>query len=101
VEKGAIVKDSILMPGVTIRTGAYVNKCIVGFETIIGKNVRVGADVDAESKYVNKKLCEGGITVFERGLCIREGVHIPGNCMIELGEGVESDEIIEYSFRVC
>ncbi len=100
VEKGAIVKDSILMPGVTIRSGAYVNKCIVGFETIIGKNVRVGADVDAESKYVNKKLCEGGITVFERGLCIREGVQIPGNCMIELGEGVESDEIIEYSFRV-
>jgi glucose-1-phosphate adenylyltransferase len=100
VEKGAVVKDSVLMPGVTIRSGAYVDKCIIGFETIIGKNVKAGASVEGDCKYKNAKLCSDGITVFERGLCIREGAVITGNCMVELKSGVESDEIIEYSFRV-
>ena len=100
VEKGAIVRDSILMPGVTVQAGALVDKCIVGIHTIIGKNARVGASVEGECKYTNHKLCSNGITVFERGLKIRDGVSIPGNCMIERPEDVESDEFIEYAFRV-
>ena len=100
VEKGAIVRDSILMPGVTVQAGALVDKCIVGINTIIGKNARVGASIEGECKYTNHKLCTGGITVFERGLKIRDGVSIPGNCMIEKAEDIESDEFIEYAFRV-
>jgi glucose-1-phosphate adenylyltransferase len=100
VEKGAVVRDSILMPGVTVQAGALVDKCIVGINTIIGKNARVGASVEGECKYTNHKLCSNGITVFERGLKIRDGVSIPGNCMIERPEDVDSDEFIEYAFRV-
>lgn len=100
VEKGAVVKDSILMPGVTVRSGAVLNKCIVGFETIIGRNVKAGVGFEAECKYLNKKICSDGITVFERGLSIREDVVIPGNCMVELPDKSDSDEYIEYQFRV-
>ncbi len=100
VEKGAIVKDSILMPGVKVMAGAFLDKCIVGIETIIGKQVRAGASVEGSSKYHNSKLCTGGITVFDRGIKIRDKAVIPGNCMVETHEGQESDEVIEYHFRV-
>lgn len=100
VEKGAIVRDSILMPGVTIQAGAFVDKCIVGISTIIGKQVKVGASIEGTCVYTNTKLCSGGITVFERGLKIRDGISIPGNSMVELPDDKESDEFVEFKFRV-
>ena len=39
-EKGAVVRDSILMPGVTVQEGAVLDKCIVANQTIIGKMFR-------------------------------------------------------------
>ena len=97
VEKGAVVRDSILMPGVRVEAGARLNKCIVSFGTIIGKHVRAGADVEGECRYSNTRLCQDGITVFERGLKIRDGAVVPGNCMVEF---LEPDEIVEAHFRV-
>lgn len=108
VEKGAVVKDSILFPGVTVRSGSRLNKCIVGFSTIIGNNVRAGADVPATQqpdgqtvpesacKYLNTKLCTSGITVFDRAIRIRDGAVICGNSMVEYSA---PDEIIESRFR--
>ncbi len=100
VEAGAIVKDSILMPGVHVMAGAFLDKCIVGNKTIIGSNVRAGASVEGVCGYKNNKLLSDGITVFERGLKIRDGAVIPGNCMIECPADFQSDDIIEYQFRV-
>lgn len=100
VEKGAVVRDSILMPGVTVMSGAFLDKCIVGNETIIGRNVRAGANVPGTCNYVNSKICSGGISVFERGLKIRDNVELPGNCMVECPTGRDSDEVVEYHFRV-
>jgi glucose-1-phosphate adenylyltransferase len=100
VEKGAVVRDSILMPGAIIQAGAVVDKCIVGISTIIGKNAKVGASVEGTCIYSNPKLCSGGITVFERGLKIRDGVSIPGNSMVECPDDKDSDEFIEFKFRV-
>ncbi len=99
VEKGAIVKDSILMPGVTVQEGALLDKCIVGFETIIGRNVKAGASVKGKSRFTSP-YCQDQITVFERGLKVRDKVEIPGNCMVEIGDDGESNELIEYTFRV-
>ncbi|MDW7656005.1 MAG: glucose-1-phosphate adenylyltransferase [Bacillota bacterium] len=97
VEKGAVVRDSILLPGVTVEAGAHLDKCIVGISTVIGKDVRAGASVKGVCKYINKRLCQDGITVFERGLKIRDAAIVPGNCMVEY---VEPDEIVETHFRV-
>ena len=97
VERGAVVRDSILLPGVTVAAGARLNKCIVGIGTVIGKDVDAGADVDGTSRYSSPRYCQGGITVFERGLKIRDGARVPGNSMVEYQE---PDEIIETHFRV-
>jgi len=97
IGRGAVVRDSILLPGVTVESGARLNKCIVGFATIIGKNVQAGADVPGNCAYSNHRLCQNGITVFERGLKIRDSAIIPGNCMVEYSE---PDDIVETHFRV-
>lgn len=97
IEKGAFVRDSILLPGVTVEAGAHLDKCIVGISTVIGKGVRAGAGVEGVCKYSNNRLCQDGITVFERGLKIRDAAIVPGNCMVEY---VEPDEIVETHFRV-
>lgn len=94
VEKGAVVIDSVLMPGVTIEENCYVNKCIVGMGTTIGKGTRVGETELATCKYTNAHLCSNGISVIAENIKIRENVVIPGNCMVE-AENDEPDEIIE------
>ncbi|MDD3866321.1 MAG: glucose-1-phosphate adenylyltransferase [Eubacteriales bacterium] len=99
VEKGAVVRDSILMPGVTVKSGAFLDKCIVGFETVIGRNVRAGASVEGTCDY-NSPYCQDGITVFERGLVIRDNSVIPGNCMVECSGDQECSDVIESTFRV-
>jgi len=101
VEKGAIVRDSVLMPGVTVRAGAFLDKCIVGFNTIIGEGVRAGASVEGDSPYLNRKICTDGIVVIERGLRIKDYAVIPANCQIDCEATVAADQnVIEEIFRV-
>ncbi len=101
VEKGAIVKDSVLLPGVTVRAGAYLDKCIVGFGTIIGEGVRAGASVEGKSPYLNTHICSGGIVVIEKGLKIKDQAIIPANCQVDCDIDVdEASNVIEEVFRV-
>jgi len=101
IERGAVVKDSVLLPGVTVRAGAYLNKCIVGFDTIIGEGVRAGADVEGESPYLNTKICTNGIVVIERGLKIKDHSVIPPNCQVDCDKSVSAEKnVIEEVFRV-
>jgi len=94
------VKDSVLMPGVTVRSGAYLDKCIVGFDTIIGEGVMAGASVMGESPYLNKKICSDGIVVIERGLKIKDHAIIPANCQVDCDISVPNDQnVIEEIFR--
>lgn len=101
VEKGAIVKDCVLLPGVTVKEGAHIERCIVDFGTIIGANVKAGANIEGEGPYTNHKLCTDGIVVFERGLKIKDGAVIPGNSMIDSDVSVSDEEnVIVEKFRV-
>lgn len=83
IEEGATVKDSFLMPGVVVKKGSCLNRCIVGMNTIIGENVQVGPDVvDGSDVYKNEKVCTEGITVFEQNLIIGDGVKISAESMV-------------------
>ena len=101
VEKGAVVKDCVLLPGVIVKEGAHLERCIVDFGTIIGKDVKAGPNVDGESPYINHKICSQGICVFERGLKIKDGAVIPANSMIDSDiEVTDEENVIESTFRV-
>ncbi len=44
VEEGAVVKDSVILPGATIKKGAVVIRAIVAEKAVIGENAVVGAE---------------------------------------------------------
>lgn len=92
VEKGAVVRDSVLFPGAVIREGAVVDKCIVGLGVIVGKNARVGHTAEKGSPYENKRICSDGLVVIERLLKIKEGAQIPAGCQIDETLNVSAKE---------
>ncbi|SDL07015.1 glucose-1-phosphate adenylyltransferase [Halarsenatibacter silvermanii] len=48
VARGAVVKNSVLMPNVTVEEDAYINKAIVGQNSVIRDNARVGVGENRE-----------------------------------------------------
>jgi glucose-1-phosphate adenylyltransferase len=42
VGKGAVVKDSVLLPGATVRDGAVVTRAILGENTLVKEGVIFG-----------------------------------------------------------
>lgn len=94
VEEGASVKDSVLMPGVRICKGAVVNKAIVGVNTTIGADARIGTESDERNPYYNSRLCAEDITVFGRGMVIKEGAVVPKNCMVDVRADLDAEDDI-------
>ena len=48
--EGAVVEDSVLMPGVTVEPGAIVRHAILGENTLIGANAVVGGAFHSKDK---------------------------------------------------
>lgn len=82
VAEGAVVRDSLLMPGSKIEEGAELTRCIVGMNTIIEPGVRATPETKDGSEDFLSPLCQDDITVFAPGLIIRRGAAIAGNSMI-------------------
>ena len=83
VEEGAIVKDSILFPNSHIGAGSVVRKAIVGNDSVLKDNVKIGTDADdALDSYTNLKICSDGISVIGVGITIDEGIKIAPQSMV-------------------
>lgn len=67
VEKGAVVKDSVILDGVRICEGAQVHYSILDADTTVGR----GASVGCERKNAS------GLTLVGGGLAVPEGAVIP------------------------
>ena len=78
IAPGAVVKDSIIMPGVRIEENAIVQYAIVSEDTVIGK----GAVVGARPEEVPKKD-EWGIAVIGDGCVIAPGSIVPPKAMVD------------------
>ena len=72
VERGALVKDSVLMDNVTIGAGAEVTYSILAPEVTVGGGARLGADREVAA----------GVTVIGEGVTIPAGRVIRDNEMI-------------------
>ncbi len=78
IAPGAVVKDSIIMPGTRIEEGAVVQYAIISENVIIGKNAVVGArPEDIQDKD------EWGIAVIGDNKTIGENTVIPPKAMID------------------
>ncbi len=70
IEKGAVVRDSVLMGNIVVKAGAKINYSIIDEEVTVGKNAVVG-ESKAEAMKVEGKT--NGITVLGRGISVSDG----------------------------
>ncbi len=80
IEKGAVVKDSVLMGDVVVKAGASVNYSIIDEEVTIGKKSVVG-DVIAKASKLEGKT--NGITVLGRAISVGDGKTVPAGEIID------------------
>lgn len=78
VEEGAVIRDSILMPGAHVKKGAKVQYAIVGENAMIGENAIVGERPESTENVEN-----WGITVVGPNLTVSASKTIPAKAMIE------------------
>ena len=68
IEKGAVVKDSIIMPGTTVKSGAVVQYAIVAEDAIVEENAVVGERPEAMAN-----LEDWGVAVVGSNVTIGKG----------------------------
>ena len=80
IEKGAVVKDSVLMGNIVVKAGAKINYSIIDEEVTVGKNAVVGAAKDEAVKVEGKT---NGITVLGRGISVSDGGKIAAGEIVD------------------
>lgn len=70
IEKGAVVKDSVLMGNTVVKAGAKVNYAIIDEDVTIGAKSVVGEEKTEACKSEGKT---SGITVLGRGITVADG----------------------------
>lgn len=58
IERGAEVHSSVLMPGTIVRSGARVNRCVIGENVEIGRNAVVGQPGDGKIELICENVEE-------------------------------------------
>ena len=89
IEKGAVVRDSIIMQESFIGKGAVLDRAIIAQNVAIGENAVLGTGSDAPNIYNKKVYAFGLVTVGENSV-IPPGVRIGRNTAI-LGETTAAD----------
>ncbi len=80
IEKGAVVKDSVLMGNITVKAGASVNYSIIDEEVTIGEKAVVGAVKEEACKVEGKT---NGITVLGRGILVSDNGKVPAGEIVD------------------
>lgn len=80
IEKGAVVKDSVLMGNIVVKAGAQVNYSIIDEEVTIGAKAVVGA-AKCEACKVEGKT--SGITVLGRGISVSDGKKVAAGEIVD------------------
>lgn len=81
IEKGVVIRDSIIMENCIIREGSILNKVIISEGTAIGANVKIGQGDDTISE-TKPHVYNTGITVIGSSAIIPDNVVIGKNCDI-------------------
>lgn len=81
IEKGCIIKDSIIMQGTVVKSGARLYRCIVSENSIIGENVCIGEGDNIAN--INKPhVYNSGISVIGAFTSVPSDVWIGKNCEV-------------------
>jgi glucose-1-phosphate adenylyltransferase len=83
VERGAVVRDSVIMNDTTIRAGVVIDRCVLDKEIEIGAKAQLGVGDDATPNQLEPDKIYTGITIVGKGARIPAGVIIGRNCRID------------------
>jgi glucose-1-phosphate adenylyltransferase len=83
IERGALVRDSVILNDTIIRAGAVVSGCVVDKQVEIGAQVHLGAGGDLTPNHEEPKLLANGITAVGKGAHIPAGLVVGRNCRID------------------
>ena len=89
IEKGAVVRDSIIMNNTVVGAGTQLNKAIVAENVVIGSNCKLGVGEEAVSEYDSRIYTDGLVTLGEKTV-IPDNVSIGKNTVI-FGETTPED----------
>lgn len=78
----AIVKNSVLLNNVQVKSGAVVENCIIDKHTVIGENAKVGVGNDFTPNKERPELLETGITVLGKHLQVPNNMEIGRNVRV-------------------
>ncbi|PKK86796.1 MAG: glucose-1-phosphate adenylyltransferase, partial [Tenericutes bacterium HGW-Tenericutes-8] len=77
VEKGAVVRDSVILNNTIIREGAVVEKCILDKKVYIGRNAQVGFGNDYTPNEERPTVLYSGINVVEKHGFVPDDAKVP------------------------
>jgi glucose-1-phosphate adenylyltransferase len=82
IEKGAFVKDSIIMHDSLVRRGAGVERSIIDKGVVVGENAVIGRGSTGRVNVQFPDHLYSGLTVVGKNASIPEGARIGTNCII-------------------
>jgi glucose-1-phosphate adenylyltransferase len=83
VERGAVVRDSVVMNDTTIKAGALIDRCVLDEEIEIGADAQVGAGNDHTPNQLEPANLNTGITIVGKRARIPAGATVGRNCRID------------------
>jgi glucose-1-phosphate adenylyltransferase len=83
VERGAVVRDSVIMNDTVIRAGAMVDRCVLDKEIEIGLEARVGTGDDNTPNQLEPANIDTGITIIGKRAHVPAGAIIGRNCRLD------------------
>ncbi len=83
VERGAVVRDSVIMNDTTICAGARVNCCVLDKEIEIGAGAQLGVGDDNPPNELEPANLSTGITIVGKRAHIPPGAIVGRNCRID------------------
>lgn len=83
VERGAVVRDSVIMNDTSIRAGAVIDRCVLDKEIEIRADAQVGVGTDNTPSQSESNNLNTGITLIGKRACVPAGAVIGRNCCID------------------
>ena len=84
VERGAVVRDSVLMHGCRVAAGAVVDRAVLDKGVVVGAGAVVGCGEPVPNATLpHSRSC--GATVLGKGARVPEGVTVGRNCLVPAG----------------
>jgi len=82
IERDATVINSVLLNGVRVKSGSYIENSIIDKRVIVGENCVIGTSDDYSSNIERPELLQTGINVIEKWTVIPDNTIIERNCRV-------------------